>query len=54
MPDVDGILYESRFTRRRSVAVFDQAVHLLDTVDTHDLDRMLVHSALSKWDITVH
>ena len=53
MPSVDGILYESRFTGSRSVAVFDRAVKRLLVTDTSDLDRTLVHSALSGWNITV-
>ena len=53
MPEVHGILYESRFTRHRSVAVFDHAFDLLDHADTHDLDRELVHAALWQWGITV-
>jgi len=53
MPEVDGILYESRFTRQRSVAVFERAAHQLHHVDTHDLHRHLVHDALWRLAITV-
>lgn len=53
LPEVDGILYESRFTRHLSVVVFDRAADLLRSVDTHDLDRFLVHGALWRWNITV-
>ena len=53
MPDIDGILYESRFTRYTAVAVFDHAADLLAAIHTEDLDRLLVQSALSYLDITV-
>lgn len=53
MPDVGGFLYESRFTGRRSVAVFDHAIPMLVAVDTQDLDQTLVHAALHHWNITV-
>lgn len=53
LSDVDGLLYDSRFTGRRSVAVFDHAVSMLVAVDTQDLDQTLVHAALHPWNITV-
>lgn len=53
IPTVDGILYESRFTRQPAVAVFERAAHRLDHVDTRDLDRGLVHDGLWRYDITV-
>lgn len=53
MPAVDGILYESRFTRRPAIAVFDRAAHRLEHVDTRGLDRDLVHAGLWRFNITV-
>ena len=53
MPDVHGILYESRFTRQESVAVFERGARLLDDHGTHDLDRELVHAALARFEIVV-
>ena len=53
MREVNGILYGSRFTQGRSIAVFDRAAHLLAAAATHNLDRCLVHAALSRMDIVV-
>ena len=53
MPDVHGILYESRFTGGKSVAVFRRAVHQLKDHGTVDLGRELVHFALARFDIVV-
>ena len=53
MPEVHGILYESRFTGDKSVAVFERGAHLLDDHGTHDLARELVHAALARFDIAV-
>lgn len=53
MREVNGILYESRFTRDRSIAVFGRAAQLLAAAATHDLDCRLVNAALSRMDIVV-
>ena len=53
MPNVHGILYESRFTGDKSVAVFERGAHLLHDHGTHDLDHEIVHAALARFDITV-
>lgn len=53
MPTVDGVLYRSRFTNRRNIAVFDRANERLATGATLPLTRDLLSSAISSWNVTV-
>lgn len=52
-PTVDGLLYESRFTRRYYVAVFDRGIHRLVKVGQYPLNRRLLGPALQNWNFNV-
>ena len=54
MPDADGILYHSRFTRGRCIAVFDRKASQLVAETTEDLSRALVRYALKDMNIDVY
>lgn len=53
MPTVDGVLYQSRFTARDCVAVFDRAIGRLQVDQLVPVDRDLVANALEGWNVTV-
>ena len=54
LPDADGILYHSRFTRARCIAIFDRKTGKLVAEATQDLDRSLVRYALKGMNIDVY
>ena len=54
MPEVHAILYHSRFTRSRCIAVFDRGTDRLVAGSTRDLTRPLVRYALRAWNIDVY
>ena len=53
MPSIDGLLYQSRFTDRPSVAVFDRGFGKLASKAPLPLDRRLLSPALRPWNVTV-
>ena len=54
MPDADAILYHSRFTGARCVAVFDRGTSSLVSDTTLQLTQRLVGHALRRWNIDVY
>ena len=54
LPDVDGILYPSRFTTETCVAVFDRAIHKLQAADVAPLMALSgLEEVLSDYEITL-
>ena len=54
LPDVDGILYPSRFTTETCVAVFDRAIHKLQATDAAPLMALSgLGEVLSDYEITL-
>ena len=53
MPTVDGVLYQSRFTARDCIAVFDRAIDRLKVDRLVPVDRDLVANALEGWNVTL-
>ena len=54
MPSVQGVLYRSRFTEHRCVAVFDRAIDRLRASSPFPLTSQLVRTALAPWNVNVH
>ena len=53
LPNVDGLLYGSRFTQRRCIAVFDRGIHRLTHRALLPLNRRLLGPALKDWNFDV-
>ena len=53
MPAVDGLLYQSRFTDRPSIAVFDRGLAKLAHGQPLPLTRQLLAAALLAWNVAV-
>lgn len=54
IPDAHAILYHSRFTGSRCIAVFDRGTHRLVASATRDLTQRNVGHALRGWHIDVY
>ena len=54
MKGIDGLLYNSRFTEQRCIAIYDRAIHKIQAVSkVRTLDRNLLETSLSTWNIHV-
>ena len=53
MPTVDGVLYSSRLTERRCIAIYDRALHKHAAASRISLTRSALRSTLEPWNVSV-
>ena len=53
MPNIDGLLYRSRFTDRLNVAIFDRGIHRLVCGTSLTITPELLGKALRSWNVSV-